>query len=117
MSGIKGGIGAVSGQIQEKLMQTLRDMQGDAQKMAQGPVGDKKDSGMSFADVLKQGIKEVDQAHKTADKMATQVATGNSENLHETMLAATQAELGFNLMVQIRNKALEAYMEVMRMPV
>jgi flagellar hook-basal body complex protein FliE len=33
------------------------------------------------------------------------------------MLAATQAELSFNLMVQVRNKALEAYNEIMRMPV
>ena len=54
---------------------------------------------------------------KKADSMAMQVAAGKSENLHETMIAATQAEISFNLMVQLRNRALEAYQEVMRMPV
>jgi flagellar hook-basal body complex protein FliE len=47
----------------------------------------------------------------------TELASGKTGNIHETMLAATQAELSFNLMVQVRNKALEAYNEIMRMPV
>ena len=50
-------------------------------------------------------------------KASTDLATGKKQNIHETMLAAAQAELNFNLMVQVRNKALEAYQEVMRMPV
>ena len=54
---------------------------------------------------------------KKADSMSMDVASGKSENLHETMLATTQAEITFNLMVQLRNRALEAYQEVMRMPV
>jgi len=72
---------------------------------------------MSFFEQLQARVAEVNEHAKTADKMATSVATGKSENLHEAMLAASTAELTFNLMVQVRNRALEAYQEVMRMPV
>ncbi len=71
----------------------------------------------SFLDHLKEGIKDVNRLQKNADKMTVEVAAGKSENLHETMLALTQAELSFNLMVQVRNKGLEAYQEIMRMQV
>jgi len=86
----------------------------DANK-AQRP--ESSNSGMSFLDHLKEGVKEVNAMQKSADSMSVDVATGKSSNLHETMLAMTQAELTFNLMVQVRNRALEAYQEVMRMQV
>ena len=72
---------------------------------------------MSFFAQLQARVSEVNESAKTADKMTTAVATGKSENLHEAMLATSTAELTFNLMVQVRNRALEAYQEVMRMPV
>jgi len=73
--------------------------------------------GQSFTDHLKEGIQNVNDLHLKAEKMSTDVATGKSQNLHESMLALTESELSFNFMVQVRNKALEAYQEVMRMPV
>ena len=74
-------------------------------------------SGKSFIDHLKDGVEQVNQSQVVADKMASSVAVGKTENLHETMVALSQAELGFNLVVQVRNKALEAYQEIMRMQV
>ncbi len=82
------------------------------------PKGDSpKESEVSFVDHLKASVEGVDQLQKSADKMAVAVSSGKSEDIHGTMLALTQAELGFNLMVQVRNKALEAYQEIMRLPV
>ena len=78
---------------------------------------DSKSSGMSFIDHVREGVNEVNSIQKKADVMATDLASGKNQNLHETMLSATHAELSFNLMVAIRNKALEAYQEVMRMQV
>ena len=75
-----------------------------------------KDS-TSFTDLLKEGIDDVNNIQKKSEKMATEMAVGKNGNLHETMLATTYADLSFNFMVQVRNKALEAYQEVMRMPV
>ena len=71
----------------------------------------------SFLDHLNESINQVNQMQVDADKLSVDVATGKSGNLHEAMLAMSQAQLGFNFMVQVRNKALEAYSEVMRMQV
>lgn len=109
------GIGNTSAMM-EKIANTLKGMQNDSQKMVR-EAQLKPQEGMSFMDHLRGGIDEVNAKQKTADTMAVQLASGKTENIHETMLAATQAELSFNLMVQLRNKALEAYTEIMRMPV
>lgn len=99
----------------ELMLSQLRDMQ---QQAKPANISQAKPSGAgSFMEHLQNGIKEVDSMQKTSDQMATDLASGKNQNLHETMLAATQAELGFNLMVQVRNRVLEAYQEVMRMPV
>lgn len=76
-----------------------------------------KEQSTSFMDHLQESVKTVNEQQKFADKAATDLATGKSQNIHETMLASSQAEITFNLMVQVRNKALQAYQEVMRMPV
>lgn len=86
-------------------------------KLSKELKGSDAPKGLDFGSLIKEGVEAVDQMHKKADVMADNIATGKETNLHETMLAATQAELGFNLMVQLRNKGLEAYQEVMRMPV
>lgn len=77
----------------------------------------KESEGPSFMDHLEASIKQVNDTQKLADKKATDLATGKETNIHETMLNASNAELSFNLMVQVRNKALEAYQEIMRMPI
>lgn len=71
----------------------------------------------SFMDHLKDAVGDVNKMQVDADKLSVDVATGKSGNLHEAMLAMSQAQLGFNFVVQVRNKALEAYNEVMRMQV
>lgn len=76
-----------------------------------------KNDSRSFFDHLKDSVENVNTMQRESDSMAALVASGKKENLHETMIAVTQAELSFNLMVQVRNKALEAYQEVMRMTV
>src|SRR4051812_22759709 len=105
-----------AGKLGAEIINTLRDMQREQQRMG-GETAGQKEPGMSFTDHLAQGIKDVNQKSKVADKLGMELATGRTDNLHETMLAATQAELSFNLMVQLRNKALEAYTDVMKMPV
>jgi flagellar hook-basal body complex protein FliE len=70
-----------------------------------------------FAAMLKESFKTVNSSLVESEKMATDLATGKSDNIHDTMLAATKAELGFNMMVQLRNKAIDAYQEVLRMQV
>ena len=108
----------IAGINSESMLATLRGMQDEAKSFgAKTGASGKEGGGPSFLDHLKEGVESVNTQQNTADKMGMELATGKTGNIHETMLAATQAELSFNLMVQLRNKALEAYGEVMRMPV
>lgn len=79
--------------------------------------GTKKTDDSGFSELLKQSFLEVNKTMKASEQSATDLATGKTSNIHETMLAAAKAELGFNMLVQLRNKAIEAYQEVMRMQV
>ena len=105
-----------SSKFGENLLSELRDFQSIQKEKAGGNL-EAKAKGPSFMDHLESSVKSVNEEQKFADKAATDLATGKSQNIHETMLAVTQAELTFNMMVQVRNKALEAYQEIMRMPV
>ena len=71
----------------------------------------------SFAAVLKQSLTEVNQLQQKADAAITALATGEKVSLHETMIAMEQADVSFRLMMQVRNKIVEAYQEILRMQV
>lgn len=71
--------------------------------------------GGSFGTMLKDAIGSVDMASKTADKQVEDVVSGKSENIHEVMISLQKAQLSFQLMLEIRNKALETYQELSRM--
>ncbi len=93
----------------------IRSMNDSFGSKGASATGDTKDSG--FLNLLEQGIKEVNQQMKTSEKASMDLVSGRSSNIHETMLSVSRAEIGFNMLVQLRNKALEAYQEVMRMQV
>jgi flagellar hook-basal body complex protein FliE len=57
----------------------------------------------------------VDKLKKEADKEVFDLATGKSQDIHNTMIAVEKAGVAFELMAQVRNKVLTAYEEVMRM--
>src|SRR5690349_13145786 len=76
----------------------------------EGPVSD-------FATTLKDAIQSVDSLQKEADVKMQQLATGKSTNIHETMIATEKADIALRLMVQVRNKIIEAYQEIMKMQV
>jgi flagellar hook-basal body complex protein FliE len=73
--------------------------------------------GTSFGQVLKDSLAQVSQLQHEADASIESLATGGTATLHDTMLAVQKAELSFKLMMQVRNKIVEAYQEVMRMGV
>jgi flagellar hook-basal body complex protein FliE len=86
-----------------------------------GPEGTKKtesDQGAgSFASVLKSSLTEVNQMQQKADAAITALATGDKVSLHDTMIAMEQADVSFRLMMQVRNKIVEAYQEILRIQV
>jgi len=71
-----------------------------------------------FAQVLQASIAEVSQTQQQAEGMAANFAAGNGrENLHEVMIELQKASLSFQEMVQVRNKLVSAYHDVMNMQV
>lgn len=73
--------------------------------------------GASFADTLKQAIDQVNDLQKSSDKAAQNLATGRSDNVADVMIAAEKADIALRVMVQVRNKVLDAYNEIMKMQV
>ena len=71
--------------------------------------------GPSFQDYLSEQINSVNDTIVQADQRVADVSTGRSRNLHEMMIALNKADLSLKMLTQVRNKALEAYQELMRM--
>ncbi len=74
-------------------------------------------SSESFATMLTKGLDNVAQLQEKSEGLAVQAATGDLQDIHTYTIAATQAQLATELTVAIRNKAVEAFSEIMRMPV
>ncbi len=69
----------------------------------------------SFAATLTRHLDGVQQLQGTADSLAVQAATGDLTDVHDYMIAATQAQVATELTVAVRNKAVDAFNEIMRM--
>ncbi len=67
-----------------------------------------------FAELLKEAINEVSKVEKNADEEIKKVVTGEEKNIHKTLIAVEKADLSFQLMMEIKNKLMDAYQELMR---
>ena len=71
-----------------------------------------------FAQILQNSIAQVSQTQQQAEGMAASFAAGDSTaNLHEVMISLQKANISFQEMVQVRNKLVSAYHDVMNMQV
>ncbi len=73
--------------------------------------------GKSFADTLKMAVENVNETQKSSDKAMQDLATGRTSNVADVMITAEKADIALKLMVQVRNKIIDAYQEVMKMQV
>jgi flagellar hook-basal body complex protein FliE len=69
-----------------------------------------------FTDTLADAVKQVDQLQTNADGESSKLAEGGG-NLHETALALEKADIAMRVAVKVRNKFVDAYNDIMRMPV
>lgn len=77
-----------------------------------GKSGESK--GVDFGDLLKNALKDVNDAQLNADEAIKKVLNGETQNIHETMIALQKADVSLKLMLEVRNRLLEAYQEIMR---
>lgn len=73
--------------------------------------------GGGFQNVLQSAIQQVESSRATADQAAQNFVSGTGGELHTTILATQTAELQFEMFMQVRNKVVSAYEEIMRMQV
>jgi flagellar hook-basal body complex protein FliE len=71
----------------------------------------------SFGQMLQDSIGKVNDLQHQADFAMQRLASGESKNLHETLLAVEKAEIAFKTMNQVRTKVIDAYREIMKMQV
>ena len=69
----------------------------------------------SFSEMLATSLTDVNNMQVEANKAIQKLASGQTKNIHETMLAVENAEIAFKTMNQVRMKVIEAYKEIMRM--
>ncbi len=73
--------------------------------------------GANFGGSLAGAVDQLQQVQARSDTLAVQAATGQLSNPHDYLLASTEASLTVQLTVAVRNKAIEAFNEIMRMPI
>ena len=73
--------------------------------------------GNSFGDMVSKSLDDLSSQQANVDKLARDAATGKLQNIEEYMLAATDAQISTQLTVAVRNKAVEAFNDIMKMQV
>lgn len=94
----------------ETLLQSRMPAQIGAEPKAAAP-------GQGFTEMFKQAIESVNRLQNEAGRLEDAVAAGESVNIHQAVIMGEKAGLSFRLMMQVRNKLLDAYQEVSRMQV
>ena len=70
-----------------------------------------------FAQMFENFVKGVDQKKKISARETQDLILGRSDNVHEAVVKSQEAGVAFNLMIEVRNKLVESYKELMRMQV
>lgn len=70
----------------------------------------------NFGQLLKKTIEEVNQTQIQSDRMTEKLVRGENVDLHQVMIASQKASITLQTTMEVRNKVVEAYQEIMRMP-
>ena len=73
--------------------------------------------GSGFQDVFEKAVAGVENLRQTADQQVESFLTGEGGELHSMVVATQKADLAFELFLQVRNKVVSAYQEIMRMQI
>jgi len=74
-----------------------------------------ENSSVDFKNILMEALGDVGEAEKTAQSIDERLAIGDVDNLHEMRIEAMKADLTLNMAVEVRNKVIDAYNEIMRL--
>jgi flagellar hook-basal body complex protein FliE len=116
------GVGQDSALAKAAIEAALRSVQSGSQRVERSAaevgaidVGATKPS--SFAEALKDGVRQADQAARSSEQLPLDMLAGKVGDFHEVAATLKQSELMFKFSLEVRNKLIEAYRETMRMTV
>lgn len=115
-----GSMGAIDPSRIQAMMDQLKAAATKPAALAEAPagVGEARAPAVNFADALKSSLQSVSNAQNTADDMGKKFAMGDdSISLSDTMISMQKANIGFQATLQVRNKLVAAYHEIMNMQV
>jgi flagellar hook-basal body complex protein FliE len=104
-----GGIGGLNGL---NSLNSISSALSDATK-----VNGNEDNSVSFSSYLNDALNQVNDLQLQADAAANDLAVGKTDNIHQVMIASEKADIALQFTIQIRNKVMDAYNEIMRMQV
>lgn len=99
--------------IELQSLQPMREVDLTPQKDGVSP-GEGKET---FSDLLSRAINGVDETMKESDQNIQDFVAGKTDNVHDVMISMQRAQTSFQMMVEVRNKAVEAYNEISRMQI
>ena len=111
-SGISSGLVPTGGGLTDSGSMTINALAGTDPVSAPSVGGEAN----GFGSILTRSIDSLSNVQSTADNLAVQAATGDLKDVHDYTLAASRAQLMTELVVAVRNKGIEAFTEIMRMP-
>ncbi|MGB4589259.1 MAG: flagellar hook-basal body complex protein FliE [Clostridiaceae bacterium] len=79
-------------------------------------IGEQDQNAGSFENMISAQIEKLNQGQLKSDNLVQDFVAGNTEDLHQVMIASEEARMSLELAVQIRNKTVEAYKELINMP-
>ena len=79
------------------------------------PVGKPQQEDATFSQLIGDVLRGANADQVQADTVLENLATGNGGNVHDVVLAVAQADLSFRFLLEMRNRLIESYQEVMRM--
>lgn len=80
-------------------------------------VQNQESTGVSFSEYLNNALDKVNSLQKESEQITNDFAAGKTDNIHQVMIAAEKADISLQFTMQIRNKVLDAYNEIMRMQI
>jgi len=80
-----------------------------------GGIGPRESDGGGFKETLTNAISQVEDMHSSAESQMTELLKGDRSDVQNVMIAVEKADIAFQLMMQVRNKIVNAYQEISRM--
>jgi len=111
------GIGGGGGNAYQASQQRAAAKRADALKADAAPKFEGPGKTNKVAEAVNQTVRQVSEFDHSSDKMVIDLATGRDTNIHNTMVELEKADISLKYAVQLRNRALSAYEELMRIQV